>query len=237
MMFDSFKPVIKFQTAIGGVLCILSVGSLSYILGLLQKYHESDRHNFKCHPKPSDFIRQRCYNSYISTVTKPHGLIPRNVVAMTLGILCACWISFAIFGAVTLQKRAGDRNNKNTKTFLCVYFIHVIFRILFLGVMLGLVCSYQTISLPSSFKCDVNKILPTNSQTTLSPLNQTNKTLQCNDLHHQEKSNLNKAFISVDAFFMVVSIIEVLHLYRNKGNYVLINYSENAEVGRPLLGK
>ena len=103
--------------------------------------------------------------------------------------------------------------------------------------MLGLVCSYQTISLPSSFKCDVNKILPTNSQTTLSPLNQTNKTLQCNDLHHQEKSNLNKAFISVDAFFMVVSIIEVLHLYRNKGNYVLINYSENAEVGRPLLGK
>ena len=237
MMFDSFKPVIKFQTAIGGVLCILSVGSLSYILGLLQKYHESDRHNFKCHPKPSAFIRQRCYNSYISTVTKPHGLIPRNVVATTLGILCACWISFAIFGTVTLQKRVGDRNNKNTKKFLCVYFIHVIFRILFLGVMLGLVCSYQTISLPSSFKCDVNKILPTNSQTTLSPLNQTNKTLQCNDLHHQEKSNLNKAYISVDAFFMVVSILEVLHLYRNKENYVLVNDPESAEFDMLLLGK
>ena len=238
-MFDSFKPVIKFQTAIGGVLCILSVGSLSYILGLLQKYHESDRHNFKCHPKPSAFIRQRCYNSYISTVTKPHGLIPRNVVAITLGVLCACWIGFAIFGAVTLRKRAEDRNNKNTKTFLCVYFIHVIFRILFLGVMLGLVCSYQTISLPSGFKCDVNQILQTNSQTTLSPLNQTNRTLQCDDSYHKEKSNLNIAFISVDAFFIVVSILEVLHLCCNKGNYpqVLLRDSENCEADRPQRGK
>ena len=215
----------------------MSVGSLGYILGLLEKYHDSDRLNFNCDPKPSDYIRQRCYNSYISTVTKPHGLIPRNVVATTLGILCACWISFAIFGAVTLQKRVGDRNNKNKKKFLYVYFIHVIIRMVFLGVMLGLVCSYQTISLPSSFKCDVNKILPTNSQTKLSPLNQTNKTLQCNDLHHREKSNLNKAFISVDAFFMAVSILEVLHLYRNKENYVLVNDPEKAEVDKLLLGK
>ena len=239
MMFDSCVKVIKFQTACGGVQCILSVGALGFILGLLQKYHDSDRLNFNCDPKPSDFIRQRCYNSYISTVTKPHGLIPRNVVATTLGILCACWISFAIFGAVTLQKRAGDTNNKKTKKFLCVYFSHVIFRILFQGVMLGLVCSYQTISLPSSFKCDVNKILPTNSQTTLSPLNQTNKTLQCNDLHHQEKSNLNKAFISVDAFFMVVSILEVLHLCRNRRDYlqVLVKNPESPEFDKLLLGK
>ena len=239
MMFDSCKPVIKFQTAVGGVQCILSVGSLGYILGTLQKYHDSDRLNFNCDPKPSDFIRQRCYNSYISTVTKPHGLIPRNVVAITLGVLCACWIGFAIFGAVTLRKRAEDRNNKNTKTFLCVYFIHVIFRILFLGVMLGLVCSYQTISLPSVFKCDDNEILQTNNQTTPSPLIQTKITLQCNDLHHKEKSNLNIAFISVDAFFMVFSILEVLHLCRNRKNYLqnLVGNLENFDVDELLPGR
>ena len=181
----------------------------------LQKYHDSDRLNFNCDPKPSDFIRQRCYNNYISTVTKPHGLIPRNVVAITLGVLCACWIIFAIYGAVILRKRPGDKD-KNAKTFLCAYFIHVIFRILFLGVMLGLVCSYQTIFLPSVFKCDVNQ---TNSQATPSPLNQTKLTLQCNDLHQEEKSNLNIAFISVVAFFMAVSILEVLHLCHNRENY------------------
>ena len=220
MVFDSWKPVIKFQTALGGVSFILSVGLLSYILDTLRKYHDKDRLNFNCHPKPSDFIRQRCYNSYISTVTKPHGLIPWNVVAVTLGVLCLCWVSFAIYGAVALRKRPGHRNNRNAKKFLYIYFIHVFFRILFLGVMLGLVCSYQTLSLPSVFKCEVNQILQTNSQTTPSPLNQTKITLQCNDLHHKEKSNQNIAFISVGTFVMVLSICEVLHLGRNRENFV-----------------
>ena len=52
MMFDSCVKVIKFQTACGGVQCILSVGALGFILGLLQKYHDSDRLNFNCDPKP-----------------------------------------------------------------------------------------------------------------------------------------------------------------------------------------
>ena len=145
MAFDSWKPVIKFQTVLGGVQFILSVGSLSYILDTLRKYHDKDRLNFNCDPKPSDFIRQRCYNSYISTVTRPHGLIPGNIVAVTLGVLCLCWVSFAIYGAVVLRKRPGDRNNRNAKKFRRIYFIHVFFRILFLGVMLGLVCSYHTL--------------------------------------------------------------------------------------------
>nr|XP_058942359.1 uncharacterized protein LOC131770663 [Pocillopora verrucosa] len=230
-MFDSYILVIKFQTALGGVQCILFAASLGSILATLQSYHTSDRLNFNCDPKPSDFIRQCCSNSYTSNVTKPHGLQPRNVVAITLGVLCACWIIFAIYGAVILRKRPGDKD-KNAKTFLCAYFIHVIFRILFLGVMLGLVCSYQTIFLPSVFKCDVNQILQTNSQATPSPLNQTKITLQCNDLHHKEKSNLNIAFISVDVFFMMVSILEVLHLCRNRRNYLqeLVGDPEDVEI-------
>ena len=220
MAFDSWKPVIKFQTALGGVQFILSVGSLSYILDTLRKYHDKDRLNFNCDPKPSDFIRQRCYNSYISTVTRPHGLIPGNIVAVTLGVLCLCWVSLAIYGAVVLRKRPGDRNNRNAKKFRRIYFIHVFFRILFLGVMLGLVCSYHTLSLPSVFKCDVNQILQTNSKTTPIPLNQTKITLQCNDVYHKEKSNQNIAFISVCAIVMVLSICEVLHLRCNRKNFL-----------------
>ena len=212
MMDDSFKLVLKLQTPLGGFQSILFPASHLTIFGILQSYHDNDRLNFNCDPKPSAFIRQLCYDNYISTVTKPHGLIPRNVVAITFSVLCACWIGFAIYGVVTLRKRPGYEE-RNTKKFLRAYFIHVFFRIFFLGVMLGLVCSYQTIFLPLVFKCGVNEILQTNSQTTPSPLNHTKLKLQCNDLHYKEKSHLNIAFISVDAFFIVVSILEVLHLY------------------------
>ena len=216
MVFDSWRPVIKFQTALGGVSFILSVGLLSYILDTLRKYHDQDRLNFNCDPKPSDFIKQRCYDSYISTVTEPYGLIPQYFVAITLGVLCLCGVSFAICGPVALRKRPGDRNNRNAKRFLRIYFIHVFLRILFLGVMFGLVHSYHTLSLPSVFKCNEQ----TDNQTTPSPLNQTNITLQCNDLHHKEKSNENITFIWVVALVMVLSIFEVLHLGRNRKNFV-----------------
>ena len=216
MAFDSCKPVIKFQTALGGVPFIFSVGSLSYILHTLQKYHDQDRLNFNCDPKPSDFIKQRCYDSYISTVTEPYGLIPQYFVAITLGVLCLCGVSFAICGPVALRNRPGDRNNRNAKRFLRIYFIHVFLRILFLGVMLGLVCSYHTLSLPSVFKCDEQ----TNSQTTPSPLNQTKISLQCNDHRHKEKSDQTIAFISVCAIVMVLSICEVLHLRCNRKNFL-----------------
>ena len=216
MVFDSWKPVIKFQTALGGVSFILSVGWLSYILDTLRKYHDRDRLNFNCDPKPSDFIKQRCYDSYISTVTEPYGLIPQYFVAITLGGLCLFGVSFAICGPVALRNRPGDRNNRNEKRFLRIYFIHVFLRILFLGVMLGLVCSYHTISLPSVFKCDEQ----TNSQTTPSPLNQTKISLQCNDHRHKEKSHHTIAFICVCATVMVLSIGEVLHLCCNWKNFL-----------------
>ena len=218
MVFDSWKPVIKFQTVLGGVQCILSVASLSFILDTLRKYHGKARLDFNCDPKPSDFIKQLCYNSYISTVTEPHGLILRNVVALTLGVLCLCWVSFAIYGGVALRKRPGDRNSRKVKKFLRFYFIHVFFRMFFVGFMVGLVCSYQALSLPSVFKCDVDQILQTNSQTTPSPLNQKKIILQCNDVHYKEKSRQNIAFISVGAIVVMLSIWEVLILGCKKEN-------------------
>ncbi|XP_022808989.1 uncharacterized protein LOC111345965 [Stylophora pistillata] len=69
------KLVVKSQTALGGFQCIFITASLSAILVTLQVYHASDRLNFSCDPKPSDFIRKSCYNKYIDTITWPHGLV------------------------------------------------------------------------------------------------------------------------------------------------------------------
>ena len=208
-MIGSYKLIIKLQTVPGGVLCIGFVTWLISILGILQIYHDSDRLNFNCNPKPSDFIRQLCYNNYISVITKPHGLIPRDVVGITLLIVCGTYIMFAIYGDVTLRKKPGYMN-ENTNTFLWIYFIQVGFRILFLVSMSKLVYSYEKIVLPEFFECDVNQ---TNSQTTPSPLNQTKITLTCHDLHHDEKSKINIAYIAVNVLCMVLSIFEVLHLW------------------------
>ena len=221
-MFDSFKLVIKSQTALGGVQCILIPFLLFPIFGILQEYHRNDRLNFNCD--------QCCSNSYTSNVTKPHGLQPRNVIALTLGGLYLFWIVFAIFGAVILRKRPRERRNRNTKIFLCAYFFRVFLGILFLGVMLGLVCRYRTIFLPSVFTCDVDQILQTNCQTAPRPLNQTKITLQCNDLHHKEKSEITIAFIILDAIIMVVSVLEVLHLYCIRENYLQHLLGEPEEI-------
>ena len=76
--------------------------------------------------------------------------------------------------------------------------------------MSRLVYSYEKIVLPDFFECDVNQ---TNSQTTPSPLNQTKITLTCHDLHHEEKSMINKAYIAGNVLCMVFSTFEVLHLW------------------------
>ena len=206
------KQVISTQTPCGGFQCILFIPCLLGIIGALERYHANDRLTFNCIPKPSDFTKQLCYNNYISTVSK-EGLIPQNVAAITFGVVCVCWIGFTIYGIVALRKIRREQTDQDFRQrqwrkFFWFYFTHVCFRILFLGFMLGLFCSHQTINLPEVFKCHVPQI----SQTNMNPFNQTKRTLQCNDLHYKEKTNLNFAIIAVHASFMMFSIWEVLHL-------------------------
>ena len=70
--------------------------------------------------------------------------------------------------------------------------------------MIGIFCSYQTLNLPSVFKCSTN--------TTRIPANQTETVIQCNDLHYKEKSNLNIAIIVINTFIMMLAILELCHL-------------------------
>ncbi|KAJ7390658.1 hypothetical protein OS493_023370 [Desmophyllum pertusum] len=62
------------------------------------------------------------------------------------------------YGAVTLRqikREQAEQNHRRRKLrkFLQMYHVHVGFRIVFLGVMIGLFCSYQTLDLPSVFRC------------------------------------------------------------------------------------
>ena len=210
-----FQLALSSQTICGGIQFLLFSISLGAVIGALQHYHANDRLTFNCSPKPSDFTKQLCYDKYTSTVSP--WLIPRNVAAITYAVLCACWICFMLYGAVTLRQirrqQPAEQNHqrRQLRKFLHVYFVHVGFRLVFLSVMIGLFCSYQTLDLPSVFKCDPSPVPQTNT-TSIPAVNQTETGLQCNDLHYKEKSNLNIAIIVIESSILMLGILEVVHL-------------------------
>ncbi|XP_022801437.1 uncharacterized protein LOC111339117 [Stylophora pistillata] len=232
------KLVFKSQTALG----VISV----YFLHCIAECHSCHSTSFimpvidltsAAIPNPVILTEYTCYNNYIDMISKPHGLIPLNVVALTLSVLCASWICFAIFGAVLLRKIKSSRDNvKTRKTFRCIYFIHVFFRLFFLGGMLGLSCSYPTINLPSTYKCEVHQTPQNNNQTTQSSIHPTKVTLHCKDLHYKQKSMLNRVIIAVDVLYMMCGILEVLYMWCTEGpvEQKLLGDLENVELG-PLL--
>lgn len=211
------KVAIKTQTPVGGFQCILFALSSIGIFTSLQFYHVNDRFNFSCNPKLNDYFNQICYDNYISTVSK-FGLIPLTVFSITIGVLSVCWLAFAIYGTVTLRKikeyqSTEEDNEKEKQKFLCIYCIHVFFRIIFLIVMLWLFCSCQTIYLPSVSKCNIPNTSQTSIQSSIrSALNKTKFTLQCRDGLYKGKSRLNVVVVVIHAFFIVCSIVEVVHL-------------------------
>ena len=166
-----------------------------------------------CSPKPDDFTKQLCYDKYTST-TSPW-LIPRNVVAIIYGVLCVCWICFLLCTAVTIrqikrdQEAQQDQRQGRWRKLHCIYDIHVVFRLMFLGGMIAAFCSSQTLDLPSVFECSTHA--PHTNKTATS-VNQTESTMQCNDLHYKEKSNLNIVILVIQALVMILGISELLQL-------------------------
>ena len=207
-----FKLALSSQTIFGGTQFILFLISLGAVIGSLQHYHANDRLTFNCSPKPNEFTKQLCYDKYTSTVSR--WLIPRNVAAITYGVLCVGWICFMLYSAVTLRQIKREQAEQNQRRrqwrkFLCVYVIHVCFRLVFLTVMIGIFCSYQTLDLPSVIKCSTFN--PQTNTTTI-PVKGTETEIQCNDLHYKEKSILNIAIIVIIAFIMILGITELIHL-------------------------
>ena len=213
------KLVLSSQTIFGGIQFLSISISLGAVIVFLERYHDNDRLTFNCSPKPSDFTKQLCYDKYTSTMSPL--LIPRNVAVITYAVVLAGWICFMLYAAGTLRQisreqattttaqrlQAEQNHRRHRSKFLKVYVLHVVVRLLFLGVMIGLFCSYQTLDLPSVFKC--GPVVP-QKNTTSTPVTET--VLQCNDLHYKEKSNLNIAIIVIESSILMLGILEVIHL-------------------------
>ena len=208
-----FKLALTSQTIFGAVQFLVVLFVFGGILGALQFYHANDRLTFSCSPKPDDFTKQLCYDKYTSTMSP--WLIPRNVVAIIYGVSCVCWICFLLYSAVIIRQIKRDQEAQQNqrqarwRKLHCMYNIHVVFRLMFLGGMIGAFCSSQTLDLPSVFECSPHT--PQTNKTATS-VNQTESTMQCNDLHYKEKSNLNIVILIIEALVMILGISELLQL-------------------------
>ena len=205
-----FKLAITSQTIFGAVQCLVVFFLLGGALGALQFYHANDRLTFSCSLKPDDFTKQLCYENYTSTMSS--WLVPRDVVAIIWSVLCVCWFCFMVYSAVTLRKIKNDRETASNqrqarwRKLQCRYIIHVIFRLVFLGAMIGVFCSSQTFNLPSLFECT-----PQTNKTAIS-VNQTESKMQCNDLHYKAKSKFNIVVVVIEALLIMLGLTELLQL-------------------------
>ena len=208
-----FKLALASQTIFGALQFLVVLFVLGGVLGALQFYHANDRLTFSCSLKPDDFTKQLCYDKYTSTMSP--WLIPRNVVATIYGVLCVCGICFLFYSVVIIRQIKRDQetrpNQRQTQwgNFYCMYIIHVVIRLAFLGGMIGGFCGSQTLVLPSVFECSPHT--PQTNKTVIL-VNQTESKMQCNDLHYKEKSNLNIVILVIGALVMMLGITELLQL-------------------------
>ncbi|XP_020602452.1 uncharacterized protein LOC110041503 [Orbicella faveolata] len=209
-----FKQALTSQTIFGAVQFVVVFLGFGGVLVGLQSYHANDRKNFSCPSKPGskpdDF---NCYDEYTSTMSP--WLIPRNVVAIIYGVLCLSWICFSLYTNVTIRQIKRDQeaqpNHRQAQwgKLHCMYNIHVVFRLVFLGGMIAVFCSSQTLDLPSEFECN-----PHTSQTNKNSIsvNQTESAMQCKDPYYKEKSILNIAILVIETLVMILGISELLQL-------------------------
>ena len=207
-----FKLALTSQTIFGAVQLLVVLFAIGGVLVSLEVYHANDRLTFSCSPQPDDFTKQLCYDKYTSAMSP--WLIPRNVVAIIYGVLCGCWICFLLYSVVKIrqikrdEEAQPDQRPTGWRTLHCMYNIHVVFRLLFLGGMIAAFCSSQTLDLPSVFECSTRP----QANKTATSVNQTESTMQCNDLHYKEKSNLNIVILVIAALVTILGISELLQL-------------------------
>ena len=197
---------LRTQTIFGGIHFLFFLFSWPFVIGFLKDYQNNDRLTFKCIPKPDDFTRQRCYDNYTSAMS----LLPLHLTPVhQFGGLGIVWVSFILMGAMIQRRiqreRSEQRKRKHSKTFVLTFIAHVCIQLVFLGVMMGLFCTYQRLHFPAEYKCHQTNI-------TLTSLNQRPVNITCNDLRYKEKSKLNIAIIGIMAFSIVLCLLTLIHL-------------------------
>ena len=194
---------LRTQTIFGGIHFLIFLFSWPFVIGFLKNYHDNYRLTFNCIPKPDDFTRQLCYVNYTSAMSlRPLDLTPLIFAGISYGGLWIVWLSFILMGAMILRRiqrdRSERRKRKHSETFVRTFIAHVCIQLVFLGVIMGLFCTYQRLHFPEKYKC-----------------HQTNMTLTsitCNDLRYKEKSILNITIIGITAFSIFCCLLSLIHL-------------------------
>ena len=232
-MDNLFKAAFKSQTVCGAIHFCLFLVSWPTVIILLNGFLDKDRLTFNCAPKPSDVTRQLCYDDYISTVSPL--LIPLNFAYITCAAQGFLWIIFIIYSIPKRRqiKKEQDSQSKETlsKKFWWILLFHVCCQLVVLGVMMGLFCHYQTLSLPVVYMCSQRN-------TTQIPVNQ-EKNMTCSDMHHRQKSKLNIGIVTIMAISIVLCAIAIIHLLLRKEEILqeLVGDPDSDEVERFNLGE
>ncbi|KAL9979037.1 hypothetical protein ACROYT_G016629 [Oculina patagonica] len=214
LMDNLSQYAFKTQTVCGCIHFLVFVVSWPIVIGFLNDFLGKDRLTFNCVPKPDDVTKQLCYGDYTSTVSPL--LIPLNFAGITFGALGLFWIVFIVYGAWALRRIKREENSQLKKClsekFTWRFLIHVCCQLVVLGVMMGLFCHFQTLSLPEVYICS-----PRN--TTQIPMNQ-GKNMTCNDLHYRQKSILNIGIITIMAISIVFCTISIIHLFLTRKDFL-----------------
>ena len=103
------------------------------------------------------------------------------------------------------KESEANKEKENIRKRLFGHSSLVCIQLVFLGVMMGLFCTYQRLHFPAEYKCHQTNI-------TLTSRNQRPVNITCNDLRYKEKSKLNIAIIGIMAFSMVFCLLTLIHL-------------------------
>lgn len=213
-MDNIYQLALKSQTVCGAIHFLLFLLSWPTTIGLLKDFLDKDRLTFNCIPKPSDVIKQLCYEDYISTLSPL--MIPLNFAYITFGILGFFWIVFILYSVLALRRIKEEQNHQmkecRAKRFMWSFLFHVCIQLAVLGVMMVLFCRFQTLHLPAVYKCSQrnNTQIPTNEV----------RSMTCHDLHRRQKSKLNIGVITIMAISVVLCIFSIIHLFLTRKEFL-----------------
>lgn len=214
VMDNISQLALKSQTVCGAIHFILFLISWPTIIGLLEKYLDKDRLTFNCDPKPSEVVKQQCYEDYTSTVSLL--LVPLNFAYITCAILGFFWLTFILYSVWAWKQIKKEQNSERKeslgKRFTWIFLVHVFIQLVVLSVIMGLFSHFQPIGFPKVYTCS-------RRNSTKIPKNQL-KNITCHDMYRRQKSKLNIGIIAIMTISIILCVIAITHLLCTRKNFL-----------------
>ena len=99
-----------------------------------------------------------------------------------------------------------SRRRSRLSTCQYIYGLYAVFCILFIFNLVAIASNTDNVMVPSMYECSLA------TDTALIPPNQAESDLHCHDKRYKEKSYLKMAFLIVNAFIVILGIIELTYV-------------------------